>query len=251
MGVASTSTYGAWFYAGQQDGSLRSAERVLPLVFDLVRPSSVVDVGCGTGSWLATAQRLGAEEILGVDGPWVSADALRIPPQCFTEKDLTYPLSLDRRFDLAMCMEAAEHVDASRADSLVGDLCSMADVILFSAAIPGQTGTDHRNEQWPPYWRGRFEQWGYELVDCLRTRLWDDQEIEPWYAQNAFLYVSGDRLAADERLREAAAENGRMPLCAVHPGVLGLFSAPYAPATPEPADRRGAPRKFISRGDRQ
>lgn len=246
MGVASTSTYGAWFYAGQQDGSLRSAESVLPLVLDLVRPSSVVDVGCGTGSWLATARHLGVQEILGVDGPWVSADALRIPPDCFMEQDLTYPLRLDRRFDLAMCLEAAEHFDASRADSLVGDLCSLADVVLFSAAIPGQTGTDHRNEQWPPYWRGRFEQWGYELVDCLRTRLWDDPAIEPWYAQNAFLYVSGDRLAGDERLRAAAAENGRMPLSAVHPGVLALFSAPYAPAAPEPANRRGAPRRFIS-----
>ncbi|KQX11787.1 hypothetical protein ASC82_18240 [Streptomyces sp. Root431] len=246
MGVTSTSTYGAWFYAGQQDGSRRSAECVLPLVFDLVRPSSVVDLGCGTGSWLATAQQLGAAEILGVDGPWVSADALRIPPQCFMERDLTHPLRLDRRFDLAMCLEAAEHFDATRADSLVDDLCALADVVLFSAAIPGQTGTDHRNEQWPAYWRGRFEQWGYQLVDCLRTRLWDDPAIEPWYAQNAFLYVSGDRLARDERLRAAAAENGRMPLCAVHPGVLALFSAPYAPAEPEPADRRGAPRRFIS-----
>ncbi|MGW6393597.1 class I SAM-dependent methyltransferase [Streptomyces sp. NPDC055103] len=246
MGVASTSTYGAWFYAGQQDGSRRSAESVLPLVFDLVRPSSVVDVGCGTGSWLATARDLGAKEVLGVDGPWVSADALRIPPDCFREQDLGYPLRLDRRFDLAMCLEAAEHFDAARADSLVGDLCSLADVVLFSAAIPGQTGTDHRNEQWPPYWRGRFEQWGYELVDCLRTRLWDDPAIEPWYAQNAFLYVNGDRLAADERLRTAAAENGRMPLTAVHPGVLALFSAPYAPTEPEPADRQGTPRRFIS-----
>lgn len=249
MGVVSTSAYGEWFYAGQQDGSRRSAERVLPLVFDLVRPASVVDVGCGTGSWLATAQHLGVDEILGVDGPWVSPEALHIPPQCFMKQDLSSPLRLDRRFDLAMCMEAAEHFDESRADSLVADLCAMSDVVLFSAAIPGQTGTDHRNEQWPPYWRERFEQWGYELVDCLRTRLWDDHAIEPWYAQNALLYVSGERLAADERLREAAAENGRMPLCTVHPGVLALFSAPYAPAVPEPAERRGAPRRFIGPAD--
>ncbi|NUS16230.1 MAG: class I SAM-dependent methyltransferase [Streptomyces sp.] len=250
MSVAPASAYGAWFYAGQQDGSRRSAARVLPLVFDLVRPSSVVDVGCGVGSWLAAARQLGVEDVLGVDGPWVSPDALHVPPQCFRQRDLAHPLHLDRRFDLAMCLEAAEHFDADRADSLVADLCALADVVLFSAAIPGQTGTDHRNEQWPPYWRGRFEQWGYVLVDCLRARLWDDPEIEPWYAQNAFLYVDAGRLAADGRLRAAAEETGRMPLCAVHPGVLTMFSAPYAPAVPEPADRRGSPRRFMPRGGR-
>ncbi|MBZ9640828.1 methyltransferase domain-containing protein [Streptomyces sp. PSKA30] len=248
MAMSRDKAYGAWFYAGQQDGSARSAERVLPLVFDLVRPASVVDLGCGTASWLAAARRLGAKTILGVDGEWVSEDALCIPPGCFLKHDLTYPLDLDgRRFDLAMSLETAEHLDAFRADSLVADLCALADVVLFSAAIPGQTGSDHRNEQWAAHWRDRFQQWGYQLVDCLRSRLWDDPEIEPWYAQNAYLYVSSDRLAADERLRTAARETGCMPLNLVHPGLLALFSKPYAPAVPEPREQRPAPMRFTAR----
>ncbi|MFI5983633.1 methyltransferase domain-containing protein [Streptomyces sp. NPDC051555] len=251
MSMPQDDAYGAWFYESQQDGSARSAARVLPLVFDLVRPSSVVDLGCGTGSWLAEARRIGAETVLGIDGDWVPESALRIPPDSFLRWDLSHPLRLEgRRFDLAMSLEAAEHLDPARADSLVADLCALSDVVLFSAAIPGQTGSDHRNEQWPTYWRDHFDRWDYQLVDCLRTRLWDDPEIEPWYAQNAFLYVSADRLAADERLRGAAAETGLMPLCAVHPGLLALFSKPFAPAVPTPPVRRPAPLRFTARAPR-
>lgn len=238
--------YGERFYASQKDGSVASAEQILPLVFDLVDPASVVDVGCGTGSWLAVARHLGADTILGIDGAWVPENSLCVPADCFLEWDLTRPLQLQsRRFDLAICMEVAEHLDAQHADSLIADLCALSDVVLFSAAIPGQTGTDHRNEQWPPYWRSRFQQWGYELVDCLRSRLWSDDRVEPWYAQNAYLYVHSDRLAVDTRLREASAETGRMPLDAVHPRTLGVFSRPLNPPNPEPAERKPAPRRFM------
>ncbi|MEV8532456.1 class I SAM-dependent methyltransferase [Streptomyces sp. NPDC051211] len=238
--------YGEWFHAGRQDGAARSAERVLPLVFDLVRPACVVDVGCGTGAWLAAAQRLGAETILGIDGGRVAEDARHIPPDGFLARDLAHPLRLDgRRFDLAVCMEVAQQLDPVRADSLVGDLCTLSDVVLFSAAIPGQTGTGHRNEQWPNYWRDRFGQWGYALVDCLRARLWDDPEIEPRYAQNAYLYVGADRLAADGRLRAAAAETGRMPLCVVHPGLPALSPKPFAPPVPAPPEQRRAPQRYL------
>jgi SAM-dependent methyltransferase len=236
--------YGSWFYASQRDGSARSAERVLPLVFDLVRPSSVVDLGCGTGAWLAVARSLGAGKILGIDGDWVPPESLLIPPGCFQGSDLAQPLGLEQRFDLAMCLEVAEHLDANSADGLIENLCTLADVVLFSAAIPGQGGTGHLNEQWPPYWRKRFARYGFELIDCLRSRLWADEAIEPWYAQNALLYVKSQRLDADARVRLAAAETGIMPLCAVHPRLFHWFSAPSMPPDPEPVMKEIAPRHF-------
>jgi hypothetical protein len=118
----------------------------------------------------------------------------------------------------------------------VEDLCGLADVVLFSAAIPGQTGELHRNEQWPPYWRALFARQCYELVDCLRTRLWNASRVECWYAQNTFLYVSTERLKDDPRMREAAAEAGRMPLCVVHPRLFGMFSSPRTPPNPQSAE---------------
>ncbi|WP_223838198.1 class I SAM-dependent methyltransferase [Streptomyces venezuelae] len=242
--------YGTWFCADPADGPERTAERVLPLVFDLARPSSVVDLGCGTGVWLAVARRLGAETVLGIDGePAAGAGAgagLCIPPDCYLQRDLGHLVRLEgRRFDLALCLGVAEHLAPVRADSLVADLCALSGLVLFAAAVPGQPGGEHRNGQWPPYWRDRFQRRGYTLVDCLRTRLWDDPEIEPWCAQNAYLYASAERLAGDPRLREAAAETGRMPLTAVHPGLAALPSRAFAPPVPAPPEQRAAPARFL------
>ena len=220
------------YYAWHQEPSTRSAEAVLPLVFDLLAPHSVVDVGCGTGTWLAVASRLGAREILGLDGGWVPSDALAISSESFIVHDLETPLPRDRHFDLAICVEVAEHLDAARADSFVEELCELADAVLFSAAIPGQGGGGHRNEQWPPYWRARFSRRRYEPVDCVRPRVWDDDRVAWWYVQSMFLYVGADRLAADQRLR---AEAGRMPLSVVHPRLFERHSPPLTPPDPDPA----------------
>jgi SAM-dependent methyltransferase len=226
-------TYDRAYYARHREGSARSAEAILSLVFDLIRPASVIDVGCGIGAWLAAASRLGVRQVLGIDGPWVPRDALLIAAESFLEHDLETPLPRQRRFDLAACVEVAEHLDPSRGDSLVEDLCDLADVVLFSAAIPGQTGEGHHNEQWPPYWRDRFARRKYVLVDCLRPRLWDDEQVEYWYSQNTFLYVSADRLTVDRRLQAAVAEPSHMPLSVVHPRLFGGFSPPRTPPDPE------------------
>jgi len=123
---------------------------------------------------------------------------------------------LPRRFDLAICVQVADQLEPTHADSLVASLCDLSDVVLFSAAIPGQGGQGHRNEQWPAYWNARFSGRNFRVVDCLRSRLWNDPRIDPRYVQSAFVYASADRLARNERLRMAG-EVGAMPLCVVHP----------------------------------
>jgi 2-polyprenyl-3-methyl-5-hydroxy-6-metoxy-1,4-benzoquinol methylase len=84
---------------------------------ELFEPSSVVDVGCGVGHWLAEFQRLGVDDVTGVDGGYVDRDRLRIPVECFHAHDLGEPLRLSRAFDLAMSVELAEHLDEQAADS--------------------------------------------------------------------------------------------------------------------------------------
>src|SRR5205823_6989515 len=103
----------------------------------LFNPRSVVDVGCGPGAWTAEFKRTGAA-VLGIDGYDVKADQLLISPQEFERRNLTEPLRLDRRFDLVNCLEVAEHLPAARAASLVENLCRLGDVVVFSAAVPGQ-----------------------------------------------------------------------------------------------------------------
>jgi SAM-dependent methyltransferase len=165
-----------------------SAREILPLVLDIVKPGSVIDIGCGIGNWLAIAQELGAQEILGVDGPWVRAQ-LAIPAAKFMEHDLSTPLKLDRRFDLALSLEVAEHLPASAARDFVQGLCDAADVVLFSAAIPGQGGRRHVNEQWPAYWAELFAGCGYQCYDFLRPRNWNNPRVTWHYAQNSMIFA--------------------------------------------------------------
>ena len=53
-----TSNYAATFYDLQRSGSFDAANIILPMVFDLGRPNSLIDFGCGVGTWLAVAKRL-------------------------------------------------------------------------------------------------------------------------------------------------------------------------------------------------
>ncbi len=208
------------FYRDRHAATRRSAERIVPLVLDLVRPLSVVDVGCGVGTWLSTFQQHGVADIQGFEGTWLDARQLIVPRAAVTLCDLQRPLECARRFDLAVSLEVAEHLPAECAAGFVASLTRLAPVVLFSAAPPGQGGTHHVNEQWPPYWFELFAAQRFEAVDCLRDRTWDDDDILWWYRQNSFLFVSRERLAADDRLRAARERLPSFPLRAIHPGLL-------------------------------
>jgi SAM-dependent methyltransferase len=157
-----------------------------------VHPKSVVDVGCGSGGWLAEFLAAGVEEVLGVDGDYVPRANLEIPREKFRPVDLNHPLQLDRHFDLAMSLEVAEHLSPERAKSFVADLVALAPVVLFSAAVPGQGGQGHSNEQWQDYWIACFATHGYRPNDIVRPAVWNDEAVAPWYAQNTLLYTAPD-----------------------------------------------------------
>lgn len=159
------------FFAGQVGRSASSASVVVPMVLSLVSVKSVVDVGCGVAPWAAEFLANGVPEVLGVDGDYVNRLQLRIPAERFLAQDLTKPLTLDRRFDLAVCLEVAEHLPESRAAGLVADLTSLAPCVLFSAAVPGPTGTNHINSQFLPYWIELFREHEYDAIDPIRPRI--------------------------------------------------------------------------------
>ncbi len=212
--------YGTDFFDAQQDGSLRSALQILPFVFDLLAPQSVCDFGCGTGAWLSVAKMLGATDVLGIDGPHVDRDKLKIGRHEFIAHDFEARLSLARRFDLAMSLEVIEHFEDRFSGAFLASLTEAAPIILFSAAVPGQDGTHHVNERWPSYWLRQFERRGYYAFDCIRPAFWRNLDVEWWYAQNTFLLASA---AATKRL--AAIANTRVStatpmLNVVHPGRL-------------------------------
>jgi SAM-dependent methyltransferase len=228
--------YDEAFYEHQREDSLRSGLAVLPLVLDLFEVRSLVDFGCGAGTWLAAARRLGVERTVGLEGPWVTADTLVDPGIDLRTRNLERPgAGPDERFDLAMSLEVAEHLDATRADSFVAEICACSPRVLFSAAVPGQGGAHHVNEQWPDYWASRFAAHGYRPLDVVRPRLWDDDSLPIHYRQNVFLYVHEsefDAVAAKAGLSDRPLV---FPMGAVHPE---LFTHRTASLALEPNLRR-------------
>ncbi len=151
---------------------------------------SVLDVGCGPGVWLAEWSRIGVEEILGVDGDYVPRNKLAIPADAFRAIDISQPFDLGQHFDLVQCLEVAEHIPEANADTLIDNLCRHGDLIMFSAAVPGQGGEFHVNEQPYDYWRKKFSARGYAVFDCVRPLVVDVKQIDPWYRFNTFLYAN-------------------------------------------------------------
>ena len=183
--------YGDQFYSGQVDFSCRSGLKYAELLAPLLNPKSVVDVGCGRGSWLKAFKEKGAVKLVGYDGSWNNQENMIDQSIIFHGVDLNKPILVSdpERFDLAMSLEVAEHLEPSSATDFVGSLTKLSDVVLFSAAYLNQGGTNHINEQPHTYWATIFASFVYLPFDLFRPIVWGDSEIELWYQQNAFLYV--------------------------------------------------------------
>ena len=183
--------YGDDFYEDQMKASYESAKIYAGLLFGMISPESVVDVGCGRGTWLKAFREAGAKRLVGLDGNWNSQDNIVDDAVSFTAVDLNRPLPAPAggRFDLAMSLEVAEHLEPGNAAGFVESLTGLSDTVMFGAAFPGQGGTNHINERVPSYWAGLFLARGYVPFDAFRPLVWGDPRVCFWYRQNTFLYV--------------------------------------------------------------
>jgi SAM-dependent methyltransferase len=208
--------YNHEFFNWLDRGAVGSARVIVPLVLDLLPVESVVDVGCGRGAWLSVFREHGVDRILGIDGDHVERDRLLIPSADFLAHDLTTPLSSQEQFDLVVSLEVAEHLPEKFAPQFVRTLAGLGSVILFSAAIPSQGGTDHVNEQWPDYWARLFSAVGFRPLDCIRPLVWEDPNVEVWYAQNVLVFANDEAIGVSPNL-QILAEDRPGPLSIVHP----------------------------------
>jgi len=208
--------YGDEFFDYIERGAQRSAKRIVPLILEHLKPRSVVDVGCGRGVWVAEWVRAGISDCIGLDGDYHDHQNLAIPSDRFRAVDLSEPFDLGRTFDIVQSLEVAEHIQGEKADVFLDNLCRHGQVIVFSAAVPGQGGEMHVNEQPLEYWRDKFHRRDYAAFDWLRRIIVRDSEIEPWYRYNTLLFATerastklpsnivAARLSPDERVPDFA-----------------------------------------------
>ncbi|MDY6806236.1 MAG: methyltransferase domain-containing protein, partial [Cyanobacteriota bacterium] len=209
--------YDKEFYENQQQGSIRSARVVVGKIMNLIQPKSVVDIGCGVGTWLSVFEECGVSDYLGVDGEYVEKQMLKIPEAKFKAFDLKRSIALNREFDLVVSLEVAEHLPPENAETFIKTLTNLGPVVMFSAAIPYQGGVGHFNEQWPEYWQEHFRKYGYVVFDAIRAKIWNDEAVEPWYRQNIFLYVKENCIDNYPQLKKETEGQQSLPLALVHP----------------------------------
>lgn len=188
--------YNKAFYLNQMNESKKSAREIIPMLFDIYKPNSVIDVGCGTGAWLSEFKNAGVENVLGMDGDYVNRELLMIDKNEFLAQDLNgdFGDKINNKFDMAMSLEVAEHIEYKNAKKFVKSIINFSDFILFSAAIPYQGGTEHINENWIEYWSTLFREYDFYPIDYFRDKIWSNTNICWWYRQNIMIYVRKDKI---------------------------------------------------------
>lgn len=170
----------------------RNAPRIAESILADLRPQSVVDVGCGTGALLAALQSRGCE-VLGLENSAAALRYCRARDLRVMAFDLRRDMIVELpRFDVAVSMEVAEHLPESCAERYLRVLTGLSDSVVFTAAQPGQGGTDHVNEQLPSYWISRSETLGYEFQETLSERwrkAWREAgTVRKWYWRNLMIF---------------------------------------------------------------
>ncbi len=208
--------YSASYYKKHEMGSYQSAIQILGYINSFINFNSVIDLGCGMGTWCKALNNLDIKDFLGIDKHQYDPTYMLIPAEKYMQYDLCKPLEITRRVDMAISVEVAEHINPEYSDIFINNLCSCSEIVLFSAAISHQGGTGHINEQSCTYWEKIFNKYGYKAIDCIRPYFWNNEQIEIWYRNNCVLYLEQ---YAYEKIITYIPQN-TYPLDIIHPSML-------------------------------
>lgn len=170
----------------------KSVPQMAKSITETFHPASVIDVGCGSGALLAALRKLGVRRLLGLDSSEAGLDIARARSLDVRKFDITAERwTSTERFDIAVSMETAEHLPKNSADRYVELLCSLAPVVIFTAAHPGQGGIGHLNEQPPEYWTELFKAHGFTLSEKTTAdwqTAWSAAGVANFYTRNLMVF---------------------------------------------------------------
>ena len=220
--------YNNEFYQNRLKLTQISAKKTVPVILNILKenkinPTSIIDLGCGSGTCLKEFSN-NKLEILGVDGGKLTKEILEIPMKNFVSYDFETPYSSNEKYDLAMSLEVAEHISENQSDSFIKSLIDLSDIIIFSAAIPFQEGTGHVNMQWPTYWIEKFALNNYKCIDCIREEIWNDDNINVIYRQNIFIFCKETQ--KNKKLIELSKKNSKK-INLVNPKIWEIYRINY------------------------
>ncbi len=190
----SLDVYDSAFFSTNQWEGLRHAEWFCPLLVEIFHPKSLVDIGCGTGHFLRWCLDHHIRDVVGLEGS-LSAHANALVG-CIDIWDLRYPYKPMRKYDLAISIEVAEHIEEEFAGTFVDTLVQLSDCVVLTAAPPGQGGFHHVNEQPWVYWRDLFRARGYAydavasagLKDGIQRARVAGEHVASWFLPNIMCF---------------------------------------------------------------
>ena len=155
------------------------AERLAHWVREHIQPKRVLDIGCGPGTYVAEFVKQDIPT-LGIDpDPRTSGLNLRAGTLLDT---------LEETADCVVCLEVLEHIDPTYEQQALTNLVTCVDdILIFTAARPGQGGVGHINCRSRDYWLSQLGAQGLQQDTALEQKLRQHMQNGPhmgWFVQN-------------------------------------------------------------------
>jgi len=172
---------------------VRSAEVIAGVLHELLGPKRLVDLGAGCGVYSHLFAKRGVE-VLAIDGVLPPPELSYPVP--FHVRDLTAPFeNVWGKFDLALCLEVAEHIPEPLSDAFLDNLLGFSDRLILSAAQPNQGGHHHVNERPKRYWVAKLAEKGFAYnrreTGRVLTALTAARPPYMWMAEQISVYDRG------------------------------------------------------------
>lgn len=184
-----------WHYKYARNYSIVTMDWLLEFMgFD-----SVVDFGCGIGSYLESAHNKNVKKIKGYD---IGGDyAKKYTPenvQPYIEyTDCTQPMKTEK-YDCVISFETAEHIEPSGTDQFCENIVqalSNDGYLFFTGAPEGQDGCGHINCQSKFYWMSQFISRGLEfdtITTLVVSNKWKDLGAPNYISDNLLVFKNGE-----------------------------------------------------------
>jgi hypothetical protein len=193
-----SSIYDQKFYNSVGVRGEKVAEITLKLINRIAPIHSITDLGTGAGTWIlqcATSFPSANLHAYDLESCGFNSNPKKTNRITFTPVDFENLKSGSLvSTDLSICLEVFEHLSPSACVLLLDEMCKNSKYILFSAAVPGQGGTNHINERPHEYWISMFLDHGYYCFDLVRPHI-QLAQLPSYYRNNIFFFVKKENAA--------------------------------------------------------
>ena len=163
-------------------------------LYDELKSNSVLDLGCGVGSYLEGFFNAGCRDLLGIELNFDKAKKY-IVDNIFSfiiEGDATTDLNLNRKFDCVVSFEVGEHIEPDGTEMFIDNLTLYSNrYIILTTASPGQRGTGHINLRNKDFWIKSITVKGFlyrkDLVEKYRIA-WKKFNVEKYILNNLMVF---------------------------------------------------------------